>query len=74
MKKIIENKGDTSSVSASVMEYAERVGKGSVLWPLRTAVSGLSASPDPFTIVSILGKTETVARLDQALNKFNLPI
>jgi glutamyl-tRNA synthetase len=42
---------------------AESGGKGSVLWPLRYALSGKEKSPDPFIIADILGKNETLRRL-----------
>ncbi len=44
-------------------------GRGAVYWPLRVAVSGKSASPDPFVIMEILGREETVHRLEVAIEK-----
>lgn len=49
--------------------YAEQKGKGSVLWPLRFALSGRDRSPDPFTIMAMLGKNETIDRVKIALQK-----
>lgn len=40
---------------------------GSVFWPLRVALSGLKASPGPTEIAEVLGKEETLARLDAAI-------
>lgn len=40
---------------------------GSVLWPLRVALTGLRASPNPFDIAAILGKEKTLQRLADAL-------
>lgn len=51
----------------SLMPYAEEVGKGAVLWPLRYALSGEERSPDPFTLIEILGKDEALSRIAQAL-------
>lgn len=42
-------------------------GRGAVLWPLRYALSGQERSPDPFTIISILGPQEAVSRLRRAI-------
>ncbi|MCL5666866.1 MAG: glutamate--tRNA ligase [Patescibacteria group bacterium] len=46
---------------------------GSILWPLRTAMTGLDKSPGPFevtsTLVSGLGKGEILKRLQKAINK-----
>lgn len=48
-----------------VKEYSN----GSVLWPLRTALSGQQNSPGPFEIAEVLGKTETFTRLSLAISK-----
>jgi nondiscriminating glutamyl-tRNA synthetase len=42
--------------------------KGSLLWPLRAALSGLPASPDPYTLLAVLGKEESVRRITYALS------
>jgi len=47
---------------------AEVLGKGSVLWPTRVALSGKEKSPDPFTLVYILGKNESTERLQKAID------
>jgi hypothetical protein len=49
------------------MKYAEEKGKGGVLWPLRYALSGMEKSPDPFTLVDILGETESKARVEATI-------
>jgi len=47
-------------------EYAESVGKGEVLWPLRVALSGKEKSPDPFTIIATIGIREAQKRIQTA--------
>jgi glutamyl-tRNA synthetase len=42
---------------------------GSVLWPLRVALSGQQNSPGPFEIADALGKEETLRRITVALEK-----
>ncbi|MBU0545669.1 glutamate--tRNA ligase [Patescibacteria group bacterium] len=42
---------------------------GSVLWPLRVALSGQEKSPSPFEIAEVLGKEETSARLKSAISR-----
>ena len=42
---------------------------GQLLWPLRAALSGLAFSPGVFEIAHVLGKEESISRLDNALNK-----
>lgn len=46
----------------------EKGGRGALLWPLRYALSGAEKSPDPFTLVSILGTHESVSRITTAIN------
>ena len=51
------------------MKFAEEKGKGSVLWPLRFALSGKEKSPDPFTLLDILGIEESKNRIKEAVAK-----
>lgn len=57
------------SIKAAVWPYAEEIGRGEVLWPLRTSLSGRAQSPDPFTLAYILGQEETLARIATACGK-----
>jgi len=43
--------------------------RGVVLWPLRVALSGQQNSPDPIEIMSVLGKEESLHRIDAAIKK-----
>jgi len=54
------------TVKGALWDYAEEIGKGSVLWPMRVALSGKQKSPDPFVLAEIFGKEETVKRLKHA--------
>jgi glutamyl-tRNA synthetase len=45
----------------------ENGGRGAVLWPLRYALSGLERSPDPFTIIHVIGREEAILRIKEAL-------
>lgn len=49
-----------------IWDYATEVGKGEVLWPLRVALSGKERSPDPFTIIHIVGSAEAYQRIKNA--------
>jgi glutamyl-tRNA synthetase len=49
----------------------EAEGRGAVFWPLRVALSGQAASPDPIVIGEVLGKEETLRRLAAALQKID---
>ncbi len=57
---------DASSVKAIIWPYAEEKGRGAVLWPMRVALTGKEKSPDPFTAAELLGKDETLKRLESA--------
>ena len=57
---------DVETIKNSIFPYAEAVGKGEVLWPLRLALTGAERSPDPFTIAYTLDKAETLDRLQKA--------
>jgi glutamyl-tRNA synthetase len=46
-----------------IWPYAEEVGRGEVLWPLRVSLSGKEKSPDPFTIIHIIGSGEAYKRI-----------
>jgi hypothetical protein len=41
--------------------------RGELLHPIRYALSGRDKSPDPFVIASIIGKNETLSRLQKAI-------
>ncbi len=58
---------DSEVCKASIMPYADSGGRGAVLWPLRYALSGKERSPDPFTIIAILGKKLSIERINHAL-------
>ncbi len=44
----------------------ERGDRGSLLWPLRVALSGRKNSPGPFDIIDILGVEESIRRINAA--------
>src|SRR3989338_3197373 len=51
--------------------FLEKAGKdrGELLWPLRVALSGKKDSPSPFEIMEILGREESIKRVQGAINK-----
>lgn len=66
--KHLEKVKELIGSEAEIMAYAEEVGKGNVLWPLRYALSGKEKSPDPFSLLSILGKDEALTRIEKAIS------
>jgi glutamyl-tRNA synthetase len=71
--KLLETLSDDSwnaeSIKHAVWSYAEIVGKGNLLWPIRFTLSGKDKSPDPFILAEILGKNETLVRLTSLCEK-----
>jgi len=57
------------NIKSLVWDYAEKEGRGNVLWPFRVALSGRQKSPDPFAMSEVLGKEEAVKRLKNAIEK-----
>jgi len=66
LQKIAPQELTADVVKSAIWEYASAEGRGEVLWPMRFALSGKDRSPDPFTLVSILGKEESLKRLEYA--------
>lgn len=54
-------------IKEAVAGYAEEEGRGEVLWPTRFALSGKERSPDPFSLIFILGQEEATKRLLTAI-------
>lgn len=71
LSAIPESQFEKNEIKATLWDFAEKEGRGQVLWPLRYALSGKDKSPDPFQLASILGKDETLKRIQGAIQKFN---
>lgn len=71
LKGILEGIEDFSSASSEeiVKEWitAKEIGFGKVMNPFRLAMVGAGKGPHIFDIIEILGKEETIARLDYAM-------
>jgi glutamyl-tRNA synthetase len=69
LQSVLEIIQSGENPKTDILSFAEREGKGGVLWPLRVALSGRSASPGPLEILDILGKTESKKRVKIAIQK-----
>ncbi|MEK9182828.1 MAG: glutamate--tRNA ligase [Patescibacteria group bacterium] len=68
LKNIDENNFTAENVRDALMLVANMgESRGEVLHPVRYALSGMDKSPDPFIIASIIGKNETISRLQKAI-------
>lgn len=65
---VADSQWNAASIKDTVWDYAEQQGRGAVLWPMRFALTGKEKSPDPFSVAYVLGKTESIQRLTNALN------
>ncbi|MDD5431015.1 MAG: glutamate--tRNA ligase [Candidatus Pacebacteria bacterium] len=52
-----------------LMFLADKLGRGETLWPLRVSLSGKEKSPGPFELMDVLGKEESLKRINDAIKK-----
>lgn len=69
VEKIKEENFNRDGLAPALADIISREGRGAVLWPLRVAVSGLGASPDPLEIIDVLGKRESERRIKIAIER-----
>lgn len=55
------------NIKNHIMPFADIRGRGAVLWPLRVALSGRTKSPDPFTLLYILGRETSLRRINKCV-------
>ena len=68
LEKINEKDFSKENIKNVLMQIANTLeNRGELLHPVRYALSGLDKSPDPFIIAEILGKNETLSRLQKAI-------
>lgn len=67
LEGIPDEKFNKDFIKEVIWPYAEEVGRGDILWPIRYALSGRDKSPDPFVLMEILEKRETIERLNTAI-------
>ena len=68
IQNLEEKDFNKENIKKSLMEIADKAeSRGEVLHPVRFALSGTDKSPDPFIISEILGKNETISRLQKAI-------
>lgn len=68
LNEINEDIFDRNTVKDALMILAENLeSRGEILHPVRYALSGKDKSPDPFIIAEIIGKNETISRLQKAI-------
>jgi len=73
LNTMAEEEFTAAAVPGALVELLRKSGTGAVLWPLRVAFSGQKASPGPYEILEVLGKKESLRRLDAAIKKITNP-
>ena len=69
-KKLLEEISDENWAIKNLEEKLLKVAgdkRGDLLWPLRAALTGAQKSPSPFEVAWVLGKNESLKRIEQAL-------
>lgn len=70
VREIIQQWGfEDPDVLRERLDRAAGENRGGLYWPLRVALSGQKASPDPVQIATVLGKNTVVERIDIAIKK-----
>ena len=68
LEELNENNFTVENIKQALMQIANNLeNRGELLHPVRYALSGRDKSPDPFIIASIIGKNETLSRLQKAI-------
>ena len=68
LEEITEENFTVENIKTALMSTADTLeSRGELLHPVRLALSGQDRSPDPFIIASIIGKNETLSRLQKAI-------
>jgi glutamyl-tRNA synthetase len=68
LETLKEEEFNKENIKEVLMKIADKLeSRGELLHPIRYALSGKDKSPDPFIIASIIGKNETLSRLQKAI-------
>ncbi|MFA7088113.1 MAG: glutamate--tRNA ligase [Patescibacteria group bacterium] len=70
LEKIDNENWNKDTLEKTAMDWIKEQGgkNGDYLWPLRVSLTGLKNSPSPFEVADALGKTESLKRIEKALN------
>lgn len=64
--KVSDTSFTEQNVKTAAISFIGDKDRGSILWPMRYALSGRDNSPNPFIIAEVLGKEETIKRIQEA--------
>jgi len=69
LEKIKENEWTQEIIENKIVSYLKEKEQkvGPYLWPMRVALTGRDKSPSPFEVASILGRNETIEKINLAI-------
>ena len=70
IEKIKEKKWTTETIEKEVKKFIteNNFGNGDILFPMRAALTGKTASPGPFAVAEIIGRNKSIERIRQAID------
>lgn len=71
LTKIPKYRFKSKTIIKKLQKIINKKNAGEILWPLRVCLSGLKSSPPPEQIAEILGKKETLKRIEKGISKLN---
>jgi glutamyl-tRNA synthetase len=72
VRSLLVSEFTQKQLEAQIMPLANTNGRGEVLWPLRVSLSGQEKSPGPFEIMAIIGKEESLKRIQIGIKKLTV--
>jgi len=71
LEKIPSENWTDDSINEGIVSYlqAKELKVGPYLWPMRVALTGEQFSPSPFEVAEVLGKDESLKRIQEAIAK-----
>lgn len=63
LETISEENWNKDFIKDTVWPLTDTYGRGEVLWPLRFALTGMEKSPEPFTVMEVIGKERSLGRV-----------
>jgi len=54
-------------LKSKLMDAADAKNRGTLLWPLRAALTGKEKSPSPWEVAWVIGREESIRRINQAI-------
>ncbi|MBI5045894.1 MAG: glutamate--tRNA ligase [Candidatus Niyogibacteria bacterium] len=67
---VLDSNFTKENLEKEIMPYAEKEGRGDVLWPFRVSLCGKQHSPGPFEMAAVLGRSEVLTRVKSAVALF----